>query len=195
MHSKARSSALLSIMFLLVVAAGAACETTRATPAAAPDRLVGQSLTVRAADLRSDGVADLATLRGQVVIVDFWASWCAPCRESLPFYQRLYGERGKDGLQVLGISVDVERALAERFLSDVPTTFPMAWDTDQRLAASLQLDTMPTALIIDRAGVVRAFHKGFVAGDQATIEALVGTLLAEPSPQPPATAAAPAAAP
>lgn len=190
MRTRTRLPALLWPMFALVLAAGAACETTAPAPAAANDRLAGMTPAVRAADLRSTGVIDLATMRGQVVIVDFWASWCAPCRESLPFYQRLVEARGKDGLQVLGISVDVERALAERFLTEVPTTFPMAWDADQQLAASFGLDSMPTALIVDRAGVVRDVHKGFVSSDQAAIEALIGRLLAEPAP-PPAPPAAP----
>ena len=164
----------------------AACTTPGASSGTAPppaaDPSVGKPLALAAADLRADGVIELASLRGDVVIVDFWASWCAPCRESLPFYQKLYAARAKDGLRVLGISVDVERALAERFLQEVPTTFTMAWDADQRLAARLALDTMPTAFVVDRAGVVRAVHRGFVDADRAALEALVGRLLAEPAP-------------
>ena len=161
------------------------CQTAPVAAAAkAPDRLIGTTLSLSAADLRSSGVLDVRALRGQVVIVDFWASWCAPCRLSLPYYQELYAARAKDGLQVIGISIDVERALAERFLTEVPTTFAMAWDADQRLAAALQLETMPTAIVVDRAGVVRAVHQGFVSDDKAAITELVGRLLAEPAPTP-----------
>lgn len=170
-----------------VAAVGCATTTSPAVAATpAPDALIGKPLAVRVADLRGDGVVDLAALRGQVVIVDFWASWCVPCREAVPFYQRLTTAHEATGLRVLGISVDVERALAERFLSEMPTTFAMGWDADQQLAARLQLDTMPTALIVDRAGLVRAVHKGFVADDQPKLEALISQLLAEPGPSPPA---------
>ncbi|OGQ17810.1 MAG: hypothetical protein A2138_13260 [Deltaproteobacteria bacterium RBG_16_71_12] len=149
--------------------------------------MIGKALAIRAADLRGDGVVELAALRGQVVIVDFWASWCVPCREAVPFYQRLFTANQAAGLRVLGISIDVERALAERFLTEVPTTFAQAWDADQQLAAKLQLDTMPTAFVVDRAGVVRAVHKGFARDDQPGLEALITLLLAEPAP--PAAAA------
>lgn len=167
----------------LALAAGSlfACTTPSGpTPPTARDPMVGKLLALSAADLRSPGTVELGALRGNVVIVDFWASWCAPCRESLPFYERLYAARAKDGLRVLGVSIDVDRALAERFLQEVPTSFAMAWDADQRLAAQLALDTMPTALIVDREGVVRAVHRGFVDADRASLEALVDGLLAEP---------------
>lgn len=175
---------LLLRSFALALVAGSllACTTPSAsTPTPAQDPMVGKLLSLSAADLRSPGTVELGALRGNVVIVDFWASWCAPCRESLPFYERLYAARAKDGLRVLGVSIDVDRALAERFLQEVPTTFAMAWDADQRLAAQLALDTMPTALIVDREGVVRAVHRGFVDADRASLEALVGSLLAEPA--------------
>ncbi len=174
---------LLSLTLVATAGAAAACQTAAPAPqATAPHRLVGSPLSLAVADLRSSGVLDLGALRGQVVIVDFWASWCAPCRLAVPYYQELYAARGKDGLQVLGVSIDVERALAERFLAEVPATFAMGWDADQRFAASLQLDTMPTAIIVDRAGVVRAVHRGFVSGDKAGIDELVTRLLAEPVP-------------
>lgn len=174
---------VLSTLLAALIGTGCQTPSTAATgAAAAPDRLVGKPLSLTAADLRGSGVLDVGALRGQVVIVDFWASWCAPCRLSLPFYQELYAARAKDGLQVLGVSVDVERALAERFLTEVPTTFAMGWDADQRLAAALQLETMPTAIVVDRAGVVRAVHKGFVSDDKAGIRELVARLLAEPAP-------------
>lgn len=162
-----------------------ACTTPSApTPTPTKDPMVGKLLALSAADLRTPGTVELGAERGKVVIVDFWASWCAPCRESLPFYERLYAARAKDGLRVLGVSIDVDRALAERFLQEVPTTFAMAWDADQRLAAQLALDTMPTALLVDREGVVRAVHRGFVDADRAGLEALVSSLLAEPAGTP-----------
>lgn len=161
-----------------------ACATTPAPAAGPADTVVGKPLTLRAADLRSAATVDLQSLRGNVVIVDFWASWCVPCRESLPVYEKLYGALGDKGLRVIGVSIDVERALAERFLTEVPTTFTMAWDADQQLAARLSLDTMPTALLVDRNGVVREVHRGFVDGDAAKLEAAVARLLAEGPPAP-----------
>lgn len=178
------SVAPLRAALAAVALVGAACATPAPTPPPAADPMVGKLLSLTAADLRSEGTFDLATLRGQVVIVDFWASWCAPCRESLPFYEKLYGARAKDGLRIVGVSIDVERALAERFLQEVPTSFAMAWDANQRLAAQLALDTMPTALVVDREGVVRAVHRGFVDADRAPLEELVGKLLAEPAAAP-----------
>ncbi|MBI1945626.1 MAG: TlpA family protein disulfide reductase [Deltaproteobacteria bacterium] len=181
-HPLLACSLALSATAAIVAGCGTTTPGTATTTTPVPDALVGKPLAVRAADLRGDGVVDLAALRGKVVIVDFWASWCVPCRQAVPFYQRLFTTHEKDGLRVLGVSIDVERALAERFLAEVPTTFTMAWDADQQLAARLQLDTMPTAMIIDRAGLVRAVHRGFVVEDQPGLEALIGRLLAEPAP-------------
>ncbi len=116
-------------------------------------------------------------LRGKVVIVDFWASWCGPCREELPVLNRLY-ERYKDaGLVVVGVSQDTRARNARGFLRRTPVDFPVVIDEDHEVAGRYDPPRMPSSYIVDRRGVVRHVHEGFRSGDERTIEQQVRQLL------------------
>ena len=88
---------------------------------------------------------ELAQFKGQVVYLDFWASWCAPCRESFPWMNRLQNELGHDGLVVIAVNVDRERADADRFLREHPAHFRIVYDPDGLLAEKFGVRGMPTS--------------------------------------------------
>jgi cytochrome c biogenesis protein CcmG/thiol:disulfide interchange protein DsbE len=122
---------------------------------------------------------DLTAYRGKVVYLDFWASWCAPCRRSFPWLDGLQRQHGPEGFVVIAVNVDTDRALASGFLAEVPVGFKVAYDPQGRLAAEWRLLGMPSSFLIDRTGKVRASHQGFRKGDEAARAAEIVALLAE----------------
>jgi len=120
----------------------------------------------------------MSALRGKVVIVDFWASWCAPCREEMPVLERLYRAHRSDGLVVVGVSQDRGVSNIRSFLARTPVTFPLVHDAGHRIAGRYHPSRMPSSYIIDRRGVVRHVHAGYRGSDAAAIEREVVALLA-----------------
>lgn len=132
-----------------------------------------------APDLRfatEQGEMSLAQLRGKVVYLDYWASWCGPCRESFPWMNELQSRYGDKGLVVLAVNVDAERAEAERFLTEHPANFRIAWDPKGDTARTLRVKGMPSSFLLDREGNIVASHIGFrekqKAGTEDEIRAL-----------------------
>ena len=123
----------------------------------------------------------LASLRGKVVYVDFWASWCVPCRISMPALDSLYKRNQARGFSVLGVSKDVSAADAKRFLAKVPVTFPLALDTGDAAARAFDVKAMPSGYLVDRKGVVRQVHRGFNDDSAAALEREIENLLKEAS--------------
>ena len=123
----------------------------------------------------------LADLRGQVVYVDFWASWCVPCRLSMPALDGIYRKNKSRGFAVLGVNKDASVADARRFLSRVPVSFDLVQDAGDAAARGFDVKAMPSGYLVDRKGVVRSVHRGFTADTAATIEREVEALLKEPS--------------
>jgi thiol-disulfide isomerase/thioredoxin len=111
----------------------------------------------------------LADYRGKVVYLDFWASWCGPCRESFPFMNELQRELAGKGLQILAVGVDKTPEDARRFLARYPAQFSVALDTAGACPAAFQLQGMPSSYIIDKGGAVRAVHAGFRSRDRVEI--------------------------
>jgi thiol-disulfide isomerase/thioredoxin len=121
----------------------------------------------------------LPPLRGRVVYVDFWASWCAPCRRSFPWMNELQSRYGKDGLAIVGINVDKRREDAERFLRDTPASFTIAFDAQGTTPAAYDVKGMPSSYLIDRNGHVVAVEEGFHDERRDEIEARIRALLAQ----------------
>jgi cytochrome c biogenesis protein CcmG/thiol:disulfide interchange protein DsbE len=120
---------------------------------------------------------DLETLRGQVIYLDFWASWCAPCRESFPWMNRLQDELGHDGLIVIAVNVDRERADADRFLGEHPAQFRIVYDPDGLLPEKFGVRGMPTSFLIDRSGHVQSRHQGFLVRDSDALAQQIRALV------------------
>jgi thiol-disulfide isomerase/thioredoxin len=127
------------------------------------------------------GPTGLDKFLGQVVYVDFWASWCGPCRMSFPFMNELQAEFAAQGLVVLAVNLDEEAADAQSFLDGHPASFKVATGTNQECATGFHVEAMPSSYLIDRAGRVRYIHHGFRAGDAQALHTLAATLIAEPT--------------
>lgn len=104
---------------------------------------------------------DLAQYRGHVVVVDFWASWCKPCRQSIPWLNAMHSRYAAKGLVVLGVNVDAERADADKFLRQTPIDFAVVFDSGGELARKFALQGMPSTLVFNRDGKLVATHLGF----------------------------------
>jgi cytochrome c biogenesis protein CcmG/thiol:disulfide interchange protein DsbE len=127
-------------------------------------------LASRSALAASGGqLLDLAAFKGQVVYVDFWASWCAPCRESFPWMNRMQAEFGRDGLVIIAVNVDHDRVDAERFLREHAAQFRIVFDPDGILPEQFGVRGMPTSFLIDREGRVQSRHAGFRLTDRDTL--------------------------
>lgn len=125
----------------------------------------------------SERTVSLQASRGRVVLLDFWATWCKPCKASFPSYQHLQEKFGEQ-IQVIAISEDDETDGIASFIADTGVDFPVAWDADKSVARRYQIEGMPTLFIIDGSGIVHNVHSGFRAGDEAQIRRSIESALA-----------------
>lgn len=121
------------------------------------------------------GQVTLAEHAGKVVMVDFWATWCEPCRKSFPAYQKLL-DRAGGKLAVIGVSVDEDPTGIAAFVAETGVRFPVAWDDDQKAAESYAPPSMPTSYTLDANGVVRFVHAGYEPGDELVLEQEITSL-------------------
>jgi len=131
------------------------------------------------APAHADTSLNLESLRGQVVYLDFWASWCVPCRQSFPWMRAMQQSYQRQGLTVIAVNLDHERSDAEQFLRRYQPGFAVQFDSEGTLAERFQVAGMPTSVLIDRHGVARFRHIGFRAVDRERYEQEVRALLAE----------------
>jgi cytochrome c biogenesis protein CcmG, thiol:disulfide interchange protein DsbE len=134
-----------------------------------------------APDLNLPGIKDavsLAGLKGKVVYVDFWASWCGPCKQSFPFMNELQSKYRAQGLEIVAINLDAKRADADKFLTDVPAQFTLAFDAKGESARRFEVKSMPSSYLIGRDGKVVAAHKGFKDEERADLESRITQALA-----------------
>jgi len=127
--------------------------------------------------LKTDSPTPLKQFAGKVVYLDFWASWCAPCKTSFPLLNKLHQKLKAQGFEVVAVNLDEDKALGEKFLQEVPVDFTVLRDASGEWADKFVVDSMPTSFIIDKNGVVQKIHHGFVSEDIAEIEAKVMELL------------------
>lgn len=104
---------------------------------------------------------DLAQYKGKVVYLDFWASWCVPCRHSFPWMNKMHNELSDNGLVVIGINLDEERKAADAFLKSIPVDFKVIYDPKGALAEKYRVNGMPSAYVFDRTGKLVKTHIGF----------------------------------
>jgi len=119
------------------------------------------------------GSVTLDSLRGKVVLVDFWASWCVPCERSFPWMGALYDSLAPLGFEVVAINLDKDVEASDAFLTRHPTRFTIAFDPDGTTAEAYQVTAMPSSFVIDRKGAIVLSHRGFDPKKTADIEALI----------------------
>ncbi|HEX3059700.1 MAG TPA: TlpA disulfide reductase family protein [Usitatibacter sp.] len=158
----------------------AALATLASIPAAAVEAgMPAPALSM--APLEGGAPVSLAGLKGSVVYVDFWASWCVPCRLSMPALEDLYKRNKSRGFAVVGVNKDAGVADARRFLAKVPVSFTLVQDGADAAARGFDVKAMPSGYLVDRKGLVRQVHRGFTAETGATLEKEIDSLLKEPS--------------
>ena len=164
-----KTTAMGRIRALLVLALAAACA------------LPGVTASAPIPDFTFDtdrGALRLDSLRGKVVYLDYWASWCVPCRQSFPWMNEMHARYGDKGLVIVAVNVDRDAAEARRFLEKYPADFIVAYDPEGKTAKALALKGMPSSFVIDRQGQIFAAHVGFreaaKAGMAEEIRAVLG---------------------
>ena len=115
--------------------------------------------------------------RGRVVMVNFWATWCGPCRQEMPQLNRLYEKYHAAGFVLLGVNVDDDQQKAAEVAGKLGVTFPVLLDTDKSVSKLYDLSTMPSTVIIDRDGKVRYVHRGYLTGYEDSYEKQIRELL------------------
>lgn len=121
----------------------------------------------------------LSEQRGTVILLNFWASWCGPCRTEMPLLDDLYQEYRDYGFTVLGVNLDENRDQADRLLDKIPVTFPVLFDPQNTTSETYAVDAMPTTVLIDRNGVIRHHHRGYKDGYMDKYEEQVKALVLE----------------
>ena len=163
-----RIKTMLLAVLLTALAGGASAEQLQGKTA--PD------FTLKA---RSGENIKLSELRGQVVMVNFWASWCGPCRKEMPKLDKLQDEYADYGFTILGVNLDEDRAKAEKLLAHVPVDFTILWDPESRVGELYNVDAMPSTVLIDRDGKLRHLHRGYKPGYVDKYEKQVKQLVLE----------------
>jgi thiol-disulfide isomerase/thioredoxin len=151
-----RKLACLAALLLSGAFATAAVGADTAAPAP------GFSLPLRG----SSTPVSLERLRGQVVMINFWASWCGPCREEFPLLDQMQRKYKSAGFTLLGVNVEPDAAKAEEFLAKNVVSFPIAYDADSKMSQQYRVSGMPSTVLIDRHGLLRWVHRGYKPGDE-----------------------------
>ncbi len=115
-------------------------------------------LLVAGSDAGADSQLDLTQYKGKVVVVDFWASWCVPCRRSFPWLNKMQEKYNAEGLVIVGVNMDSDVAEADKFLQEFPAEFTIIYDSDRTLGKQYGVEAMPTSFVIDRNGEIVANH-------------------------------------
>jgi thiol-disulfide isomerase/thioredoxin len=148
-------------------------------PFAAVPVAPGEPVPPLAAPLEDGTLLQIQDYRGQVVYLDFWASWCPPCRQAMPVLDRLHRQWQGQGFTVVGVNVDTRRGDALRMLERVPVSFPIVYDPQGEWAQTFALTGMPSGYLVDRKGVVRYVHAGYQSKDLPKLTEQIQAVLRE----------------
>lgn len=128
---------------------------------------------------RAGDMVALDKLKGQVVMINFWASWCGPCRQEMPLLDQMYKRYSSLGFTLLGINVESDTKDAEQWLQKTPVSFPVLFDKENKVSEMYEVNAMPSSVFIDRQGKVRYLHRGYKAGDEGEYLNQIRALLKE----------------
>lgn len=128
---------------------------------------------------RSGDNVSLTQLKGKVVMLNFWASWCGPCRQEMPLLDQMHKRYSALGFTLVGVNVDQNSKDAEDWLSKTPVSFPVLFDRESKVSKLYDVSAMPSTVFIDRQGNVRYLHRGYKAGDEGEYLNQIRALLKE----------------
>ena len=166
-----RTSGLLrALLGLLLVTSATLASAVATVGAAAPDFTLR---TLSGSNMR------LQEQRGQVVLVNFWATWCGPCRKEMPHLNRIADKYKSSGLVLLGVNVDDDVRNAADLSAKLGVKFPVLLDTDKKVSRLYDLNSMPSTMVIDRSGKVRFVHRGYQDGYEDLYDKQIRDLLKE----------------
>ncbi|AUM13888.1 TlpA family protein disulfide reductase [Ketobacter alkanivorans] len=124
-------------------------------------------------------VLKLSDLKGDVVMINFWASWCGPCREEMPLIEGIYQKYKKLGFTVYGVNVDANPKDAQQLLKETGVSFPVGYDTKNKVSELYKVDSMPSTVMVDRKGNMRFLHRGYKPGYEQDYEKQIRQLIRE----------------
>jgi peroxiredoxin len=159
-----------SLLGIVLLAAAGAAGATVAAKSQAPD------FTLRQIDGPN---LKLGEQKGRVVMVNFWATWCGPCRVEMPHLSKLFDKYRGSGFVLLGVNIDEDPNAAKALAGKLGIKFPVLLDTDKKVVGAYDLNAMPATVLIDKDGRVRHLHRGYREGVEATYEQQVRDLLKE----------------
>ncbi len=157
-----------TLLLRLILALGVLCApAAHAAPSAAADFTLNGT----------NGTVELAKLKGQVVYLDFWASWCTPCRASFPWMNEMQQRYADRGLKIVAVNLDSENDKAREFISATHPNFTIAFDPEGKVAEQYEVMGMPSSYLIDRHGKLHSSHIGFRTRDRAELEKSIVEML------------------
>jgi thiol-disulfide isomerase/thioredoxin len=156
----------------------AACGVLAASVSLAGDGGSGPAADFKL-DSRGGRQLGLRDLKGQVVMINFWATWCGPCRQEMPLLEQMYKKYKPMGFTMVGINVEEDSSGAEGWLKQTPVTFPILFDRENRVSKLYNVSGMPSSVLIDRKGIVRYLHRGYKSGDENTYLNYIRSLVRE----------------
>ena len=166
--ARRRTTMALGLVALGLASAPPAARAVIAPASAAPD------FTLRA---MTGPNMRLQEQRGRVVMINFWATWCGPCRQEMPKLNKIYQKYGESGFVLMSVNVDDDIRNAADVAAKLGVSFPVLWDTDKKVSKLYDLSTMPSTVLIDRDGKVRYVHRGYLAGYEDMYDKQVRELL------------------
>lgn len=161
------SNRLIFCFLLLVSATGHALETGTPPPNCLATLANGEKNL------------DLGEFKGRVILIDFWATWCPPCKKSMPFLNSLRNKHQKEGFEIVAINVDEDTQTAKEFLKSNPVDYALAFDAKGDCPSVFDVKAMPSSYLVDKTGTIRLVHLGFRDGDEQIIRENVEKLLNE----------------
>jgi peroxiredoxin len=123
--------------------------------------------------------AALSQFKGQVVMLNFWATWCGPCQQEMPLLDQMYKKYKPAGFTLIGVNVDKEAPAVKQLLARKPVSFPVLLDPANQVSKTYRVDEMPSTVIIDRKGAIRFVHRGYKPGDENDYQDRIRQLIRE----------------